>query len=92
MGKVILQGYIIVPDNDLAVVTRELVEHIQLTRSEHGCLFFSVTVAEKNKNKFDVYEEFVDQEAFDKHQSRVKKSTWGRVTKAVERHYLMRGC
>ena len=89
MGKVILQGHIIVPDDDLDVVTRELVEHIQLTSAEPGCLLFSVTVDEQNTHKFDVYEEFVDQTAFDKHQLRVKQSTWGRVTKKVERHYLI---
>jgi len=87
--KVILQGYIIVPDDHLDTVTAALVSHIELTRAEQGCLLFNVTVDYQNQNKFNVYEEFVNQSAFDKHQLRVKQSNWGRVTTQVERHYLI---
>jgi len=85
--KVILQGYIIVPDDDLDTITAALVGHIELTRAEQGCLLFNVTVDDKNQNKFNVHEEFVNQSAFDKHQLRVKQSNWGGVTTQVERHY-----
>ncbi len=38
MYKIILKGFIIIPPNDLALVKDELDNHIQLTRSETGCL------------------------------------------------------
>jgi len=87
VSKVILQGYIIVPEMDLKTVTRELVIHTKLTRAEEGCLTFEVTVEAENPNKFNVYEEFINQNAFDKHQLRVKNSNWGVATARVERHY-----
>ena len=87
MSKVILQGYILVPDVDLEIVKTELVVHSKLTKQESGCLIFEVTPDIDNPNRFSVYEEFVDQAAFDLHQSRVKNSNWGKVTTQVERHY-----
>ena len=87
LAKVILQGFIVVPDSDLEVVKSELVIHKKLTLKEAGCLTFTVTPDEVNPHKFSVYEEFVDQTAFDNHQVRVKSSKWGEVTKDVERHY-----
>lgn len=87
MAKVILQGFILVPDSDLEIVKRELVIHKSLTLKEEGCLTFNVTPDESNHNKFSVYEEFINQAAFDNHQARVKSSKWGEVTKNVERHY-----
>ncbi len=87
MSKITLQGHIIVADADLEVVKSELLIHTKLTEQETGCLLFSVTVDKNNPNKFDVYEEFVNQAAFDIHQSRVKSSNWGKVTHRVQRHY-----
>jgi quinol monooxygenase YgiN len=87
LPKIILQGLIIVPDVDLDIVKSELLVHTKLTEQEAGCLLFSVTVDKNNPNKFNVYEEFVNQTAFDMHQSRVKNSNWGKVTHRVQRHY-----
>ena len=87
MSKVILQGYILVPDKDLEIVKRELPIHINLTNKELGCLVFDVTNDINNPNKFNVYEEFVDQAAFEHHQNRVKHSNWGKITNQVTRHY-----
>jgi quinol monooxygenase YgiN len=87
LSKVILQGFIVVPDSDLEKVKRELVTHKRLTLEEAGCLTFTVTPDESNRNKFSVYEEFINQSAFDNHQARVKLSKWGVVTKNVERNY-----
>lgn len=87
MSKVILQGHIIVPENELSAVKKELVNHIALTQQEAGCLIFEVVQDQNHPQRFDVYEEFVDQEAFDKHQNRVKNSHWGKVAANVERHY-----
>ena len=82
-----LQGFIVVPTEELDIVKNELINHKHLTLQESGCLTFSVTQDKNNFCKFDVYEEFVDQAAFDKHQARVKSSKWGNITKNVERHY-----
>lgn len=87
LSKVILQGFIVVPGSDLEVVKHELVIHKRLTLEESGCLIFTVIQDENNIHKFHVYEEFVDQDSFDSHQSRVKSSKWGQVTKNVERNY-----
>jgi autoinducer 2-degrading protein len=90
LTKVILQGFIVVPDSDLEIVKSELIIHKTLTLKEAGCLIFTVTPDETNPNKFSVYEEFVNQAAFDNHQVRVKTSKWGEVTKNVERHYQIK--
>jgi len=89
MSRVILKGFIIVPSNDLAAVKDELDNHIQLTRSESGCLIFKVNQDTLNPCRFDVYEEFVDQAAFQAHQARVKSSHWGEITVNVERFYTV---
>ena len=87
MPKVILRGHIIVSDADLVKVQSELATQIALTRAEAGCLVFKVRADAFNMNKFTVYEEFVNQDAFLQHQLRVKQSSWGQVTKDVQRHY-----
>ncbi|QPR55014.1 putative quinol monooxygenase [Aeromonas allosaccharophila] len=91
MSRVILKGFIIVSSNDLTAVKDELDNHIQLTRSETGCLIFKVNQDPLNPCRFDVYEEFVDQAAFQAHQARVKSSRWGEITVNVERHYTVTG-
>jgi quinol monooxygenase YgiN len=89
MAKVILKGHIIVPDSDIAAVKMELVNHIELTRQESGCLVFKVSQDTENPNRFNVYEEFTDRNSFANHQDRVRvrQSTWGAITVNVERHY-----
>jgi len=87
LSKIILQGHIIVPDEDLALVESEIDIHKSLTLQEAGCLIFKVVEDGANVNKFSVYEEFVDQAAFDHHQLRVKQSNWGKVTVNVQRFY-----
>ena len=84
---VILEGYIRVPFEELEAVKRHLAEHIQNTRNEHGCLEFTVEQDRIDKCVFNVFERFVDSEAFDVHQARVEASDWGVVTKNVERVY-----
>ncbi|MGO2341690.1 putative quinol monooxygenase [Vibrio litoralis] len=87
MSKVTLKGFILVPESDLKLVKRELVNHKRLTLEESGCITFSVTQNSENFLRFDVYEEFKDKASFDQHQKRVKSSHWGKVTVNVERHY-----
>lgn len=84
---VILSGYIQVPDSDLDAVLSELPNHIELTRQEKGCISFSVVPDASNPNRFDVYEEFADDQSLEDHQARVKGSVWGSVTTNAARHY-----
>lgn len=87
MSKLILKGYILIPEADLKVVVKEIEVHTALTRQEMGCLTFGISEDMNNPNKFGVYEEFASESAFDKHQKRVKESNWGNVSNRVERHY-----
>ncbi|MBJ7555016.1 putative quinol monooxygenase [Marinomonas spartinae] len=91
MAKIILSGHIEAPNDDLDLVLAELQNHIALTKQEAGCITFTVTRASENSPRFDVYEEFTDRAAFDEHQTRVKASRWGEVTKNVERFYTVTG-
>ncbi|WP_338027657.1 hypothetical protein [Aeromonas cavernicola] len=52
---------------------------------------FAVTQHPLNPCRFDVYEVFVDQAAFQAHQARVKSSRWGAMTGNVERYYTVTG-
>jgi len=87
LSKIILEGYILVRNEDLPAVEQELPTHIKLTREEAGCLVFNVLQDTKNINRFNVYEEFTNANAFELHQQRVRNSKWGKVTVNVERHY-----
>lgn len=87
MSKIILKGHIIVQEEDLETVKTALLIHIKLTQCEPGNQVFNVTQDEKNLNKFHVYEEFINKDAFEFHQKRVKQSNWGEITANVERHY-----
>lgn len=87
MSKIVLEGFIEVSDDDLESVKRELTTHIELTKNEKGCIVFKVEQDPIYKNRFNVYEEFVDQAAFDAHQARVKTSKWGNATKNLKRNY-----
>jgi quinol monooxygenase YgiN len=89
MAKVILSGYIEVPKADLGAVGLELPNHIALTQQETGCITFTVTQDREKPHRFDVYEEFIDKAAFEKHQARVKASDWGKVAQNVKRFYTI---
>ena len=89
MTKVVLEGFIEVPDDDLEIVKKELVNHIELTRKEKGCIVFNVEQDSLDRNRFNVYEEFESEEAFKSHQARVNSSKWGVVTKNVKRNYII---
>ncbi|WP_110689761.1 putative quinol monooxygenase [Salinicola endophyticus] len=89
MPKVILQGFILIPETELDLVRYELETHKRLTLEEPGCITFEVVENLDNPCRFDVYEEFVDESAFQQHQERVAVSRWGEVTVNVERHYTV---
>ena len=87
MTRVILKGYVIVPDDDLDAINEALPAHIVNTRAEDGCLLFNVTQDVNKKNRFSVHEEFINKESFLNHQDRVKRSEWGNVSANLEKHY-----
>ncbi|RCW96959.1 putative quinol monooxygenase [Marinomonas foliarum] len=89
MPNVTLSGHIEVPSEDLNAVLAELPNHITLTQQEAGCNAFTVVRDSNNPQHFDVYEEFTDKAAFEKHQARVKASHWGEITKNVEWFYTV---
>lgn len=89
MPKVILQGFILIPETELDLVRNELETHTRLTLEEPGCMTFEVVENLDNPCRFDVYEEFADEAAFQQHQERVRASRWGQVTVNVERHYTV---
>lgn len=89
MPKVILQGYIEIPATDIELVRNELSTHVELSRQETGCLIFDLEEDTKNAHRFNVYEEFASQDAFDAHQERVRRSHWGSITKNAVRNYRM---
>lgn len=91
MSKIILSGYIIVPEPDLEAVQEKLPEHILKTREEEGCLVFNVDQDPADPCRFQVYEEFKNNAAFEFHQARVGASEWGEVTRNVKRHYMIEG-
>jgi len=91
MSTVTLKGYVIVPDTYLADVERELHYHIQLSRQEKGCITFEVSQDPENTNRFNVYEEFVSQDAFIFHQQRLAETAWGRISEKLEKHYNTTG-
>lgn len=90
MKKVVLEGYIEVSDTDLEAVKKELPNHVELTRKEKGCLVFKVEQDNENQNRFNVYEEFDTQEAFTRHQKRIKSSQWGLIAKNAKRNYQIK--
>ncbi len=91
MSKVILEGYVLAADADLAAIKRELPTHIQITRQERGCLVFEVSQDKDNANRFNVYEEFVSESAFELHQQRIIGTEWGKVSENLEKHYKTSG-
>lgn len=76
-------------EDEAAAVTRELPQHIELTRAEPGCPLF---VVERTADPlvWSVYERFANQKAFDTHQERVRASDWGLATIGIEREYVIK--
>ena len=88
---VVLEGYIKVPLQELETIRNNLDEHIRNTLNEDGCLEFTVEQDAIDKCVFNVSEKFIDKDAFDAHQARVKDSNWSAITKNVKRVYGKRG-
>ncbi|NOH71197.1 antibiotic biosynthesis monooxygenase [Vibrio pectenicida] len=84
MSKVVLKGFILVPESELGLVNSELIDHKRLTLEEEGCITFQVI---ENPLRFDAYEEFIDRAAFEYYPKRVTTSRWGKITTHVQRYY-----
>ena len=85
--KIRLTGYIDVPADRLEEVQVALTEHIRLTHAEAGCVSFEVTPDAAHQGRFNVAEVFIDQTAFDMHQTRTAASDWARISKGLPRSY-----
>lgn len=89
VNVVTLVGNLICADGDeAAIVRRHLDRHIELTRAEPGCLHFSVEPT-PDPLVWTVSERFVDERAFESHQTRVRASDWGRATANIKREYTV---
>lgn len=86
-GSFRLQGHIDVPADRLEAVSEALKQHIKLTREEAGCIFFNVDACANVTGRFLVSEAFVDEAAFDFHQTRAGASPWAEITAGIPRHF-----
>jgi len=85
----LLAGHIIVPDEDLEAVRRELPSHKAATEAEPGCLRFDVFQDLENKHKFHVFEVFKSEQAFRDHKARMQGTDWVKASANVERSYTV---
>ncbi|MGI9351856.1 MAG: putative quinol monooxygenase [Rhizobiaceae bacterium] len=87
IGTYCLKGHIDVPTGRLAKLKEALTEHINLTRSEAGCLSFDVEPCAEVEGRFLVSEAFLDEAAFIAHQERTANSVWAEVSAGIPRIY-----
>lgn len=88
---VTLSGYLrCANEAEAARVQASLDEHIRLTRSEAGCVSFTVTPTD-DPLVWQVAEEFTDSAAFEAHQERARASDWAVQTKGIAREYEIKG-
>ncbi len=88
-NRIVLTGRLICSDTQEADIVREhLQQHIHLTRSEPGCLLFSVEQSD-NPLIWTVHEIFTDHDAFETHQARASRSVWGHATTGIVREYTI---
>lgn len=85
MGKVTISGFLQVPEAELETVAAALPIHRDLSRAEAGCLVFEVNQDEADSCRFNLYEQYISQEAFDFHKSRSASSDWAAISRNVER-------
>ncbi|MBL4751558.1 MAG: antibiotic biosynthesis monooxygenase [Amylibacter sp.] len=78
-----------IPLDRMENVTKAVVDHINLTRAEAGCISFEVTPCPDVSGRFLVNEIFTNQAAFDHHQTRTKASPWAEATAGLPRDYTI---
>jgi quinol monooxygenase YgiN len=89
MARISLSGSLRCGADDIATVLAALPDHIRLSRAEAGCLSFEVSQDAANRGLFHVSESFVDQAAFDAHQTRTRASAWWQATQAFPRDFTV---
>ncbi len=89
--KVLLGGYMDVPKADLPAVKRGLKTHIRLSRQEPDCQRFHLWQDPDSPTRFHVFEIFTNQQAYLRHQARMKNSEWALITQNAKRHYHVLG-
>ncbi|UNU72794.1 antibiotic biosynthesis monooxygenase [Moraxella nasovis] len=67
MTKVVLKGFIFIPNEKKVQILSALDEHIKLTKQEQGCLVFDIRLDNECQNKYWIYEKFVNKAAFEYH-------------------------
>ncbi|ETT16645.1 hypothetical protein D028_1643 [Vibrio parahaemolyticus 50] len=77
MPKVILKGFILVPEEELETVKSALPINMRLTKSEAGFFVFQMVENADNPLRFDVYEEFTNRDTFEHHHPESKIQTGG---------------
>jgi quinol monooxygenase YgiN len=89
MARITLSGTLSCGTDDIATVLAALPGHIRLSRAESGCLSFEVSQDAANPGLFHVCESFVDQAAFDAHQTRTRASAWWQATQGFARDFTV---
>jgi quinol monooxygenase YgiN len=87
MPKLKLNGQMVcqTPEQREAVM-KHLDEHVKLTRSESGCLEFSIEET-KDPLVFQVNEMFASEGDFQAHRARTESTEWAEATKGIKRKY-----
>ena len=75
------------PD-DLIIVETYLPDHIRLSRAEPGCLSFNVSQT-ADPLVWQLDETYVDQAAFEAHQTRNKTSIWWQMSQGLVRDFKL---
>lgn len=88
--KIYLDGYLDIPPDRQEAVMAALPKHVELTLAEPGCLKFEVMESAETAGRLLVSEIFVDQAAFEAHQTRNRASDWFQITSGIERHFAIR--
>ena len=85
MANYVINGTITCAPEELDMFLGAVGEHEALTRSEPGCIEFSITQSNAGSCEFLVAERFVDKAAFDAHSNRTRASAWWGKTKHIPR-------
>jgi quinol monooxygenase YgiN len=89
VGIVRLSGQLICATPDEArLVAAHVPTHIALTLAEPGCLSFTV-VQTADPLVWQVDESFIDQAAFDAHQTRTQASDWATLSAHIKRAFTI---
>jgi len=87
VGVTRLTGRLICANADEArIVADYLPEHVRLSRAEPGCLRFDATPTD-DPLIWQVDEEFVNEAAFEAHQTRNRASLWWERSQAIRRDF-----